>query len=241
MNAAVISGIRKGDFSEAPNGGVRFTLINVGKQDYHDEFEVVAYGQSAAFLEHNSSSGDRVVVFGRVSSDKLGTDNFHHVINVTRVLSVSEGDKGVDFNYAVVSGSSDIDAIQETERSKFARISTRNIRTYQDQSFTNFVNATAWAERADELESSLGELPAKGVPMVYEGMIRPRTYDKDGETVHKIDLWVQEYQVGGSGITENLSPTPKPTPKKQYATKSASAEPSVVVDDFDDDDDGLPF
>lgn len=243
MNAAVVSGIRKGDLSEAPNEGIRFTLLTTGNQGHHDEFEVVAYGQSAAFIEHNTSSGDRIVVFGRVSSDRLGTDQFHHVINTTRVLSTGESDKGVDFNFAVVSGESEIDAVQQTERSQFARISTRNLRHYQDQVFTSFVNGTAWGERADALASEVGNLPAKNVPMVYEGMMRPRTYQNDeGLDIHKIDIWVQEYSLA-SGVqtstAQQSSTTKPPAQQKQYATKSAAAAPSTSI--VEDDEDDLPF
>lgn len=247
MNAAVISGIRKGDLEPLENNGVKLTLFIAGQNPNvpDEEFIVAAYGQTAEFLQHMTQSGDRIAVFGRISSEKLGTENFHKVISAWHVLAVGDSEKGADFSYAVVSGTADLSDIREAGRSTVMRVDTKNIRVYQDREFTNYVSGSAWGETADAIAAAAGGAPSSGVNIVYDGPVRAGSYQRqDGATIHTADIWIRDYVVGGGAAqAPSTGGYTAGNTSGGYATKSAPPTPSAAtlsVDDAPTDDD-LPF
>ena len=106
INSVTLSGLINGEFTPVSKDGVQFTVSipNQNSQDLTDDFLVVAYGNSAQFLKQNAQSGYRVVLEGRLSSEKLDTDNYHVVVSTVRVLDINSNPAlGRDFTLGLLS------------------------------------------------------------------------------------------------------------------------------------------
>lgn len=246
MNDVIISATLKGSFQEISNDGVQFILISrSGKNSSSfDEYTVLAYGNSAKFLQQHARSGDRVVVQGRLSSEKLESDVYHTAVTVNRVLSVSPAQNGIDYSKAVVSGLATCEGVRSVGESgkKLASFNIANSRRYvtrdgDERSYTTYLGATVWGERAEQMEEQ-GLIPATDREITIEGILKPRTYqNKDGQEVNKIDIWVDDIIFSEA----HSSPEPKrrsspeerteqprerrEEPRRQAATKSLDIPP----------------
>lgn len=227
MNEVIISGILKGDFQDVSNDGVLFHLVTkTGRGDMGiDEFITLAYGKAAEFLKERGESGKRLVVQGRLSSEKLDTDNYHTAVTVSRVLSVGDSSEGMDYTHAVISGTAESDGLRQLEKgTQLANLNIANKRTYTSRDgstgeYTTYLGATVWSTRAVALDAE-GVFPMKDTEVILDGILKPRSYEKDGEEVFKIDVWVNDLSIVG---TEMDTPTPKAkksTAKKAPASKS---------------------
>jgi single stranded DNA-binding protein len=201
MNDVIVSATLKGSFQEISNDGVQFVLVTRGgrQNSSMDEYTVLAYGNSAKFLQQHARSGDRVVVQGRLSSEKLDSDVYHTAVTVNRVLSVSPAQNGIDYSKATVSGLATCEGVRSVGESgkKLASFNIANSRKYvtrdgDERSYTTYLGATIWGERAEALEEQ-GLIPTEGREITIEGILKPRTYqNKDGQSVSKIDIWVDD-------------------------------------------------
>lgn len=205
MNEVTMSGVLKGGFEEVSNDGIKFTLVNRnqrGEISENEEFVVLAYGNSAQFLSQHAKSGKRVVIQGRLSSEKLGTDNYHTAITASRVLSIADSSQGIDYTHAVISGRANSDGLKRLDnnnKTPLINLNVANVRVYKTKTgevneYTTYLGGTVWGARAEELADSY-EFPFEGVEVLFDGILKPRSYEKDGETVHKIDVWVNNLSV----------------------------------------------
>lgn len=235
MNDVIISATLKGSFQEISNDGVQFTLVTRGGRGSStlDEFTVLAYGNSAKFLQQHASSGDRIVAQGRLSSEKLDSDVYHTAVTVNRVLSISPAQNGIDYSKAVVSGLATCEGVREVGENgkKLASFNIANTRRYvgrdgEDRSYTTYLGATIWGERAEQLVEA-GLIPITEENVTIEGILKPRSYqNKDGETVNKIDIWVDDIIFAQA----HSSPEPRRRENRQEtasreATKSLESSP----------------
>jgi single-stranded DNA-binding protein len=216
MNEVVISGIIKGEFSSTSRDGVRFTLVNRGKNGNQDEFITLAYGESAKFLTQHAQSGQRVVLQGRLSSEKLDTQKYHTAITASRILAISDSSQGMDYSYAVVSGLASSTGLTRlaTNDTAVINLNVSNQREYFDkkteetQVYNTFLGATVWSQAAETMAKEYA-FPLENVPVVFDGILKSRSYtDKETqETVYKIDVWVNSI-TSGSASTASASPKP---------------------------------
>lgn len=214
MNDVIISGLIKGsDFQDVSNDGILLqvaTRIGRGNNADPDVFNVLAYGNSAEFIRQHGRSGLRMVAQGRISSEKLGTDNYHTVITLSRVLSIGESRTGTDFTQAVISGTVRCNEVKQTSRgTTLAPFNVKNVRQYKTRDgnqgeYTTYLNATAWSDTAEELQSS-GRIPCEDEFAVISGILKPNSYEKDGETVNKVDVWIND--ITFSSVSESSSDT----------------------------------
>ena len=191
---------------------MRFNVVSSGGRNGLDEFIVLAYGNSAKFLQQHASSGNRIVAQGRLSSEKLDTDVYHTAVTVNRVLSVSPGEQGIDYNRVVVSGNATCEGtrtVGENNRT-LASFNIANSRKYmsrdgEERTYTTYLGATMWGERAEQLEQE-GIIPIEDENVTIEGILKPRSYtNKDGEEVNKIDIWIDDLVIAQS----HYSPSPR--------------------------------
>lgn len=212
MNEVYISGIIKGDFVEVSNDGVMFTILNRAQRDGqdNDEFTALAYGNSAKFLTQHAESGMRIVAQGRISSEKLGTENYHHAITVSRVLGICDSSQGIDYTHAIISGKARADEVRTTGRgTSVLGLNVANERVYkrddEEQVYTTYLGATLWGDNADSFAQAHG-LPLDNAEVVFDGILKPRSYEKDGNTIGKIDVWINNITVSGAAAD---APAPK--------------------------------
>jgi single-stranded DNA-binding protein len=227
MNDVIISATLKGKFQEISNDGVQFNLVTRGGRTAStlDDFTVLAYGNSAKFLQQHASSGDRIVAQGRLSSEKLDSDVYHTAITVNRVLSISPAQNGIDYTKSVISGLATCEGVREVgeSRKKLASFNIANTRRYvgkdgDDRSYTTYLGATIWGERAEELAAQ-GLIPATEENVTIEGILKPRSYqNKDGQTVNKIDIWVDDI------IFAQAHSSPEPRRREPRAEKESPRE-----------------
>lgn len=198
MNEVIISGIVKGDLESIGNDGIKFLVLNRGRSGENDEFICLAYGNSSSFLSQHVVSGQRVVLQGRLSGEKLGTENYHTAITVGRVLSISDSSSGMDYTNVVLSGeasSKGLTRLNNKNKTPLVPLNIRNKREYKPndgevQEYTTFIDAAVWGKLAESVEESF-ELPMNNTQVVVYGMLKPRSYEnKNGETVNKIEIWV---------------------------------------------------
>jgi len=233
MNEVELSGILKGDFQDVSNDGVQFILVNRNERNGNTEFEefiCVSYGNAAKFLRQHAESGKRLVVQGRLSSEKLDTENYHTVITVSRVLAVSNSSDGTDYSHASVMGTISCDEVKYVgqKNTAVANLRITNKREYKNREgetfeYTTYLGATAWGPRAEGLEAS-GFIPATDSPAVVDGLLKPRSYENsDGATINKIDIWVTNiYPLTGTTIASEASAAKKTT--RKASPKRAKAE-----------------
>lgn len=225
MNEVLISGLVKGDFQEVSNDGVLFQIAtSTGRNNADpDVFQALAYGKTAQFFKQHAESGKRLVAQGRISSEKLGTDNYHGVITVSRILSLGESRTGMDFTQAVVSGTVRCQEVKETQRgTKLAGFNVKNVRHYRTREgnegeYTTYLNATAWADTAESLEAE-GRIPADDEFAIMSGILKPNSYEKDGETIHKTDIWINDIIFASEG-----SPDDQTAPERQEQEETVEA------------------
>jgi single-stranded DNA-binding protein len=228
MNDVIISATLKGKFQEISNDGIQFTLVTRGGRASStlDEFTVLAYGNSAKFLQQHASSGDRIVAQGRLSSEKLDSDVYHTAVTVNRVLSISPAQNGIDYTKAVVSGLATCEGVREVGESgkKLASFNIANTRRYigkdgDDRSYTTYLGATIWGDRAEDLATQ-GLIPATDENVTIEGILKPRSYqNKDNQTVNKIDIWVDDI------IFSQAHSSPEPKRRENRPEREVSQAP----------------
>jgi single-stranded DNA-binding protein len=229
VNTVIISGILKGMFEELSNDGVKFVLAHkVKNQDIPEEFIVVAYGDSANFLKTNAQSGMRVVVEGRMVNEKLNTDNFHNVISVSRVLAITESQKGLDFNTVTVSGTGSVDSAKSIgdNGTLVSNVNIANIRQFkgkdgESREFKTFIRGTAWNAQAEPFKNT-GNLADKRIVMT--GVLKPREYTKnDDVTISTLDVWVNNIQV--SDVDTHTAGSVSTAPKRTSASTANRTKP----------------
>jgi single-stranded DNA-binding protein len=232
MNEVIVSGIIKGDFEDVSNDGVKFLALNKGRNGESEEFICLAYGNSASFLRQHAESGRRVVLQGRLSSEKLDTENYHTAITVSRVLSITDSSQGMDYTHAVISGLASSDGLtrlNNKNQTPLINLNVANKREYRNaegetQEYTTYLGGTIWGRTAEAVEEAY-EFPMSNVPVVFEGILKPRTYEnKDGDTINKIDVWVNTINVSGQAPT-SAAPAPK-REERQAPRKSKPLEGS---------------
>jgi single-stranded DNA-binding protein len=200
MNQVIISGLVKGnDFQSVSNDGLLFKVATrsgrSGNNADPDVFNILAYGKAAEFVRLHAKSGLRIVAEGRLSSEKLGTNNYHTVITIHKVLSVGQSQTGNDFATATVSGTVRADAVKTTSKgTSLVPFNVKNTRIYKTRdgntgTYVTYFNAIAWSEVASTVESML---PIKDEFSVISGNLKPSSYEKDGENVDKIDIWIND-------------------------------------------------
>jgi single-stranded DNA-binding protein len=242
MNDVVLSAILKGGFQDVSNDGVQFTLVSrSGKGTDLDEFTVLAYGNSAKFLQQHASSGARVVVQGRLSSEKLDTEIYHNAITVNRVLSISKAEQGIDYSRAVISGLSSCESVKTAGKNgtNLAGLNIANARKYvgksgEEKSYTTYISATIWGDRAVQLESQ-GLIPMQEENVTIEGILKPRTYEnKDGQSVRKIDVWVDDIVFASAQFSQEprRRTTDQETEKPQTRVSSSQQTKSIDSSPF---------
>jgi single-stranded DNA-binding protein len=247
VNDVIISATLKGVFKEISNDGVQFTLVTRGGRGNTnlDEFTVLAYGNSAKFLQQHATSGSRVVAQGRLSSEKLDTDVYHTAVTVNRVLSVSESGNGIDYSRAVISGLATCEGVRSVgaNDNKLASFNIANVRKYvskdgEERSYKTYLGASVWGDSAKKLEDD-GLVPVTDGNIVVEGVLKPRTYEnRDGVLVGKVDIWVDDI----SFIYANQTPEPKKRPTQEDSSTQAESpsrkrkvEDTSVKKDMDSD------
>lgn len=229
MNEVFISGIIKGEFEKTSRDGIKFLLLNRGKNNNQDEFIALAYGDSAKFLTQHAQSGQRVVVQGRLSSEKLDTQKYHTAVTVSRILSITDSSQGMDFSYAVVSGtakSNGMTRLNNDNQTAVLNLNVANHREYYDkskdetQTYTTFIGATLWGNTAEAANTEYS-FPMEDVPVVFDGILKARSYEdkESGETVNKVDVWVNNLSVGTqSPASAAPSPRRDESPRKSDST-----------------------
>lgn len=228
MNVFFASGLLSGQFDKVSNDGISFKLT-VKNKDRVEEYTCVAYGEAAKRLQSGVRSGERLVLQGRLGSEKLNTDVYHGVLSVSRVLAVTDAEAGVDYTYAVVAGQAEAKELAFTGNgAPVVNLSILNKREYKDkqgevQEYKVYVTGTLWNDRADALNNSM-TLPAS-FPTVIGGQLKPKSYpNKDGKTVNRIDVWVEDMQKSSgeelsSGSAQEVS---TPTRRQDASTPTSS-------------------
>lgn len=243
MNDVTISATLRGGFEEVSNDGVKFTLVSSSGRSELDEFIVLAYGNSAQFLRQHANSGDRLVAQGRLSSEKLDTDSYHTAVTINRVLSISPAENGIDFSRVVVSGVAACDGVKSVGQNgrKLANLNIANSRQYmsrsgEERSYTTYLNATLWGDRAEQLEQD-GLIPMENERVMIEGILKPRSYtNREGQEVNKIDIWIDDLVFAQAQYSpqprqkqpvQNSQETTQPAtpPQQQQQTKNLDSSP----------------
>ena len=241
MNDGTISATLRGGFQEVSNDGVKFTLVSSSGRTELDEFIVLAYGNSAQFLRQHANSGDRIVAQGRLSSEKLDTDSYHTAVTVNRVLSISPAENGIDFSRVVVSGAASCDEVKTVGQNgrQLANLNIANSRKYmsrdgEERSYTTYLNATLWGDRATQLESD-GLIPMENEQVMIEGILKPRSYmNREGQEISKIDIWIDELvfsqaqysqQPRRKQAPQQQEQQPNSQPVQQQQTKNLDSSP----------------
>lgn len=238
-NEVILSGLIKGAFEDVSNDGIKFNLLQRGKSETNEEFILVAYGDSATFLKTHSKAGNRVVIQGRLSNEKLGTENYHSIITVGKVLSIAESSKGVDYNRITISGNGKAEATKSIgEKSTISNLNIANKRYYKDKSgetkeYTTYVSATIWNKTAEALANAR-IIPFENRDVLLTGVLKPRTYEKeDGSQIAKIDVWVNDLILMGSSKKsekEGANTASDATKKTSTSKKSAKSQPTTETD-----------
>lgn len=201
MNSVTLSGTLMGGFTRVGNNNnaVLYTVVTRrgGNSSEVNEFTVVTYGQSADFLEQHAKTGDRLVLSGRIGRENLG-DTWVTVISANQILSVSSGSSGYDVATAVVGGLADVSEVKQTKNGKmFLGINVKAEHTFKQQTFTTFVDVTAWSEVAQNIINNYVP-PLTQVEVVAVGNLIPSSYtDRNGNDVSKVGVWADSVIVAG--------------------------------------------
>lgn len=243
MNDVTISGILDGNLEDYANDGAMFNVL-VSSGDNSDRFTCLAFGNTASLLRAKANSGDRLVMQGRLSGEKLGTEKYHTAVSVSRVLAITASENGIDAAQIVVSGDTEVKDLINVGAKDTSLVPLRMVnyryftRDGKTDTYKTYLGASVWAERAEALNSAIG---AGQFNLIVSGFLRARTYeDRDGDTIGTVDVWVQDVYggepyttpEGAEGSTAGAAPaaaapsTPRSEPP--YARKSAV-------------DDDLPF
>lgn len=233
MNVFFVSGLIAGKFEKVSNDGISFSVTTKNK-DRVESYSAVAYGEAAKRLQTGARSGDRVVIQGRLGSEKLNTDVYHGVLSVSRVLGISDAESGVDFTYAVVAGEATANELSYTGNgAPVVNLSILNKREYKDkednvQEYKVYVTGTLWNDRADALNNST-TLPAT-FGTVIGGQLKPKSYEnKQGKQVSKIDIWVEDIQKTALSDSTDApdNGSSEPAPSRQTSAPRGSGTGTV--------------
>lgn len=237
MNEVTLSGVLKGGFEEVSNDGVKLTLVNRSQREDFDneEFIVLAYGNAASFLTQHAESGNRVIIQGRISSEKLGTENYHHAITASRVLGICDSSQGMDYSHAVVSGLATSEGVKHLSNAKQTAVlglNVASVREYKDrdgkvQQYTTYLGGTLWGANAEDF-AARHTFPMQNVPVTFDGQLKPRTYEnRDGNEIYKIDVWANNVVVGTSSGTSEV---PEAQTESQARSSSTRTKSKKLVD-----------
>lgn len=237
MNEVVLSGILNGELTSVSNDGVKFNVVNrSGKNGGVDEFICLAYGGSAKFLEQHAGSGQRVVIQGRLSSEKLDTSHYHTAITASRILSLGDSSSGLDYSYALVSGLASSKGVTYLKtNTAVLNLDITNKREFRSregevQEYTTYLGGTLWSNLAEEVAKKFS-FPLENVHVVIDGVLKPRSYEKDGEVIHKIDVWANTFDTLTSGGTSVVAQKTSSVPQKSSATPPPRRNKSPQLDE----------
>lgn len=241
MNNVIISGIVKGKFTQIKDSQ-HFILSQKGRDGESVDFNMVAHGETAERLVSNVESGQRIVVQGRLSSEKLFDDTYHNVISIARILADEVG-SGMDYSNIIVTAEAKCSEVKKVgqKQQSVANLDLSVKREFKNaagevKSYTSYFSASVWGERADALEASL---PMVDQNVFISGTLRPRQYTKTtGELVNRIDIWVDELELtNGTPITsvpqKYDNAETKPSTKPAATRASTKRAPAVVIDEED--------
>lgn len=87
----------------------------------------------------------------------------------------------------------------------------------EQQEATSFINCVAWGKTGETIAQYLG----KGDPLLLDGRLDQRQYDKDGETRYAYEVVVENFNfIGGKNDNE--------------APRQSQQNDDVVIEDIDD-------
>lgn len=225
VNEFTASGLLNGEIVDGEREGAKIFTLSLKNTSPNapsptEDFMCVAFGNSAAALE-GAKSGSRLVIQGRLASEKEG-DIYHSVLSVVRVLGVIEdSSQGSDFARAFLGG--DASASNMHELSNDRAVSNLNIvnrRTFRrkdksEVTIRTFARATLWNDLAKSIE-----YPLTDAPVIVEGSLRPSEW----EGAKKLEVWADTISFVGSSVTAAAegagassapaaaAPTPPPPP-----------------------------
>lgn len=227
MNVFFASGLLTGQFDKVSNDGISFTLTTKNK-DRVENYICVAYGEAAKRLQGGARSGKRLILQGRLGSEKLNTDVYHGILSVSRVLGITDAEAGVDYTYAVIAGEAEAKELAYTGNgAPVVNLSILNKREYKDkegnvQEYKVYVTGTLWNDRAESLNSST-TLPAS-FGTVIAGQLKPKSYEnKEGKQVNKVDVWVEDLQKTAASDMVSDDAAPEQSAPSNYPARNASA------------------
>lgn len=249
INSVTLSGLINGEFTPVSKDGVQFTVSipNQNSQDLTDDFLVVAYGNSAQFLKQNAQSGYRVVLEGRLSSEKLDTDNYHVVVSTVRVLDINSNPAlGRDFTLGTVSGLASCKEVSlvGAKSTPVASLNINNQRTYTKEgesfTYTTYLGASLWKDLAESVSSYV---PFTDQRVLVVGVLKPRSYENsNGARIYKVDIWANNVyylsEVPNGVPSENAqygkdeNPQPKTNAPQSDKTPKTKRLPNSNQDPF---------
>ena len=232
MNNVTISALLKGKIEqvEGKPDTVTFVLAQKGRDDEILQFRGVAYGETAKFLE-TVESGSRLVVSGRISSEKFEEDGpYHNVVSVSKVISA--GGKGSDYGH--------VSMIANVTTKEFKRVGAKgqgviNVNLVGQREFKKkdgevviyktYVDGSIWGEKAESMEASL---PIVDERMLVTGTISPRSYENNkGQTVEKLEIFVDTIDPLGGAVITSL-PQKHDGEKKAAPSRPAPSRPVAI-------------
>lgn len=84
--------------------------------------------------------------------------------------------------------------LSQTQSGKtVARFSLAVDRGYGDNKTADFINCMAWEKRAEFIEKYLH----KGSKVAIEGQLRSGSYDKKGQKVYFVEVWIDQIEFAG--------------------------------------------
>lgn len=244
MNIVVVSGVITSDFSQVSNDGLLFDVQVVtsggkeGAVPIKESYMAVAYGKIAERLDVDASEGKRVIFEGRISSEKVGGEEFNHVLNISRLLSVADN-KASDFDYArgTIGGTTTSKPMNELASGAFVvNFNVKTVRVYEDKKtkemkeYKTFVDAAAWNELARSYNNTYQSVADESITL--SGPLKPSSYERNGENVRRIAIWATDIVTasgpihagkGAGGATKAASSSSRSAPRNAATTTRAAA------------------
>lgn len=258
MNVVVMSGVITSDFSKVSNDGALFDVQIVtsggkeGAAPIKDSYMVAAYSKIAERLEKDAKIGQRIILEGRISSEKVGGEEFNHVININRVFAVVDN-KASDFDYArgTIGGVATSKPLNElASGAVVVNLNVKTVRLYEDKTtkemkeYKTFVDAAVWNDLARSYNNVYQGVEEE--PITLSGALKPSSYPRNGETVHRIAIWATDImtasgpihagKASGGGKSSNSRSAPRSAPAARgNASASAPRASATRRSVFDED------
>jgi single-strand DNA-binding protein len=103
---------------------------------------------------------------------------------------------------------------RETENSTMCKFTVATNRKWKDNESTTWHNVVAWGKQAELIQQYFH----KGSPILIEGRIDNRSYDKDGETKWISEIVLENFEfVGGRKEASNAKDASGAAPVTNYA------------------------